>query len=89
MNFVKKSNRFFKNQMDFIKVNGFFKIKQGLQGSLERQDMQKTVLKRQGSLAKMTRPAEKCLEETGPGRLVSFDCALLVIKNLCNHVAWK
>jgi hypothetical protein len=26
--------------------------------------MQKTVLKRQGSLAK-TRPADKCLEETG------------------------
>jgi hypothetical protein len=22
------------------------------------------------------------------GRLVSFDCALLVITNKCNHVAW-
>jgi hypothetical protein len=55
----------------------FFKLKTGAQrqGSLEktvqsgkdravlqRQGMQKTVLKRQGSLAR-TRPAEKCLEE--------------------------
>jgi hypothetical protein len=63
--------------MDFIKLQwifqNFFLIKHGLQGSLARQDMQKTVLKRQGSLAKTrsaekclarTRPAEKCLEET-------------------------
>jgi hypothetical protein len=50
--------------------------------------MQKTVLKRQGSLAK-TRPAEKCLEETGPGRLVSFDWQASVIINKCSHVAWN
>jgi hypothetical protein len=58
-----------------------------MQGSLARQEMQKTVLKRQGSLAR-TRPAEKCLKETGPGRLVSFNCALLAITNKCNHLAW-
>jgi hypothetical protein len=53
--------------MDFIKLLWIFfkQTVQGQQGSLAGQDMQKTVLKRQGSLAKKTRPAEKCLEETG------------------------
>jgi hypothetical protein len=44
-----------------------------LQGSLARHDIKKTVLKRQGSLAR-TRSAEYCLEETVQGRFVSFDC---------------
>jgi hypothetical protein len=52
--------------MDFLKIKWNFKNQTGaaLQGSLARQDMQKTVLKRQGSLSR-TRTAEKCLEETG------------------------
>jgi hypothetical protein len=54
---------------DFL--DGFYILNSVHLISLQRQRLQKTVLKRQGSLAK-TRPAENCLEETGPGRLVSF-----------------
>jgi hypothetical protein len=41
--------------------------------------MQKTVLKRQGLQKNVLKRQ---------GRLVRFDCALLVITNKCNHVAW-